>query len=551
MLEPLSNESFLFLLVINIIAALGMAIVYATGQLNLGQAGFLAIGAYATAVTNKTLGWPLAANLVASGLTAALVALPIALGANRVRGIYLIMGTLAVGEIVQVTISNVDALGGLQGYSGIAPITLADAVIVLVLVLAATAVLMSSPLGLQMRAIFDDEDAAAAAGVPTRQVKVIAVVLSAAVVGIAGGLMARWLLFIAPRNFGVAVSFRLALFILIGGVHSIWGAVVGAFSVTYLLELLRLMDNNEALPAWLQLLGPWRQVVYGVLVMVLMKYRPEGIMSRHLSLGLRRLWRQRKPAPAAAEQMPQPIAAAANAVPLLELGQVSHNFGGLAALQNISLAIHQGEIMALIGANGAGKTTLINVVSGRYPLQQGRICLMEQDVSRLRPEERNRAGIARTFQTVRSFAHLTVEEQLQLGRLAANGRPVLPVVEIAGLIGLAGKLDALPEALSLGEQRRLEIGRASASCPSVLFLDEPSVGMNQDERQELAGLIRQVRGQGTTVVLVDHNLDLAFNLADRVAVLDFGRLLTVGRPDEVVQDRRVRDAYLGSLEVAV
>ncbi|MCI0575209.1 MAG: branched-chain amino acid ABC transporter ATP-binding protein/permease [Chloroflexi bacterium] len=556
MLEPLANESFLFLLVINIIASLGMAIVYATGQLNLGQAGFLAIGAYTAAVTNKLLGWPLAANLVASGLIAGLIALPIALGANRVRGIYLIMGTLAVGEIVQVTISNVDALGGLQGYSGIAPITLADAVIVLALVFVATAALMASPMGLQMRAIFDDEDAAAAAGVATRRVKVVAVVLSAAVVGMAGGLMARWLLFIAPRNFGVGVSFRIALFILIGGVHSIWGAVLGAFSVTYLLEVLRVLGNNEALPLWMQTLGPWRQVIYGALVMVLMKFRPEGIISRHWALRptrpLRRL--RRRPSSqlqAAPRQVSHPAPAGSNPVPLLQLGEISHNFGGLAALQDVSLTVDREEIMALIGANGAGKTTLINVVSGRYALQKGRICLLNQDLSHFRPERRTRAGVSRTFQAVRTFAHLTVEEQLRLGSLAHGGRPALSVAEIAALIGLADKLDTLPETLSLGEQRRLEIGRAIASRPWVIFLDEPSVGMNLAERQELAALIRQVREQGITVVLVDHNLDLALSLADRVAVLDFGKLLTIGLPGDVIRDRRVRDAYLGNLEVTV
>jgi branched-chain amino acid transport system permease protein len=556
MLEPLTNESFLFLLIIHIVAALGMTIVYMTGQLNLGQAGFLAIGAYTAAVTNKMLGWPLAANLVASGLAAAVIALPIALGANRVRGTYLIMGTLAVGEIVQVTISNVDALGGLQGYSGIAPITLSDAVIVLVLVFVATALLIASPMGLQMRAVFDDEDAAAAAGVATRRVKVLAVVLSAAVVGVAGGLMARWLLFIAPRNFGVGVSTRIALFVLIGGVHNIWGAVVGAFSVTYLLELLRILGNNEALPLWVQLLGPWRQVVYGGLVMVVMAFRPEGMMSRHLGLRLTRpLRRLRRRSSnqlsATVRQLRQPPAGSNHLVPLLQLWEVSHSFGGLAALQDVSLTIGRQEIVALIGANGAGKTTLINVVSGRYPLQMGRICLLDQELSHLRPERRTQAGVARTFQTVRSFAHLTVEEQLQLGSLARHNRPALSVAEIAALIGLTDKLDTLPETLSLGEQRRLEIGRAIASRPWVIFLDEPSVGMNLAERQELATLIRQVRGQGITVVLVDHNLDLAFSLADRVAVLNFGRLLTVGRPDDVIQDRRVQEAYLGNLEVVV
>ena len=551
MIDLFTNESFLFLLIINIIAALGMHLVYATGQLNLGQAGFLAIGAYTAAVTDKVLDWPLAANLLASAFVAAFIALPIALGANRVRGIYLIMGTLAVGEIVQITIGNIDALGGLQGYSGITPVSLGEVVIVFLLVLAGVVALMASPLGLQMRAIFDDEDAAAAAGVATRRVKVTAVVLSAAVVGIAGGLMAKWLLFIAPRNFGIDVSFRIALFTLIGGVHSVIGSLVGAFSVTTLLELLRTLGSNRALPFWVQWVGPWRLVIYGILVMVLMAFRPEGLISRQWALirtqRWRHWWRARKQPPESG-QRPAP-AASANSTELLRLEAISHHFGGLAALQDVSLSVSKGEILALIGANGAGKTTLINVVSGRHPCQEGHIWLQQQELTLYRPERRAWAGISRTFQTVRPFAHLTVGEHIELGRLARHGRWSPTAAEILALIGLPDKVDALPETLTLGEQRRLEIGRAIASGPWLIFLDEPSVGMNEAERQELAALIQQVRQQGMAVVLIDHNLDLALSLADRVVVLDFGQIIAAGLPREVVRDPQVRAAYLGQVEV--
>ncbi len=202
MIDILTNESFLILLAIYMVAAVGMNLVYITGQLNLGQAGFLAIGAYTLAVVEVTWSWPLPLALLAGAATAGLVALPIAFGANRVRGIYLIMGTLAVGEVVRVSIQNIDAVNGVQGYSGHGPVSVAAVASTLVLVVAVATVLMASPLGLRMRSIFDDEDAAAAAGVATRRVKVLAVVLSAAVVGIAGGLLAKYLLFIAPATSG-------------------------------------------------------------------------------------------------------------------------------------------------------------------------------------------------------------------------------------------------------------------------------------------------------------------------------------------------------------
>ncbi len=528
-----------------------MNLVYATGQLNLGQAGFLAIGAYVTAVTDRALGWPLAASLLAGAGTAGLVALPVALGANRIRGIYLIMGTLAAGEVVRIAIGNIEAVGGLQGYSGITPVRLWEVIVVWIVTLVGALALTSSPLGLKMRSIFDDEDAAAAAGVATRQVKVLSVVFSAAVVGVAGGLMAKWLLFIAPRNFGIDVSFRIALFTLIGGVHSLFGALVGAFSVTYLLEVLKRVGDIQSLPPWVSQISAWRLVIYGALVMLLMAVRREGIVSRQWGLAfgwpIRQLTRAMRREPDRGGLHPAPEISFPDGA-LLHLEAVSHEFGGIRAVNDLTLTVQKGEIIALIGANGAGKTTLTNVVSGRLPLQRGSIRLWGRELGRMPPEQRVLAGIARTFQSVRMFDHLTVEEHMRLGQLARGGRPMYPVGRLIEVIGLKGKHDALPASLSLGEQRRLEIGRAIASAPYVVFLDEPSAGMNESEREELAALIRQIQGWGIAIVLIDHNVDLAFGLADRVAVMDFGGLLAVGSPDEVLNDPKVRQAYLGSPE---
>lgn len=567
MIDILTNESFLFLLALSIIAALGMNIVYSTGQLNLGQAGFMAVGAYSAAVTDNVFGWPFVASLAAGALAAGLVALPVAWGANRIRGVYLIMGTLAVGELVRITIGNVDSIGGLQGYFGITPATLTQVTAVLITVIVFTAALMSSSLGLRMRAIFDDEDASAAAGVPTRSVKITSVVISAAIVGLAGGVMAKWLLFIAPHNFDLDLSFRIALFTLIGGVHSVLGAIFGAFFVTYLLELLRVLGGSEATPTWLQFIGPWRQVIYGIFIMVLMAVKPEGIISRQLDLAitrpLRKLRRKsrhsRKEDTSSKSQANRPLSSGVKKTddreavrkPILRVDELSHRFNGIVALSHVSLVVNESEILALIGANGAGKTTIINVVSGRYHLQDGSIRLLDSDLKSLSADKRVKAGISRTFQSVRMFAHLTVEENLHLGQMASGDRKTPSIEELVELLGLEGKLDSLPDSLTLAEQRKLEIGRAIASSPVVVFLDEPSVGMNELERTELASLIKNVRGRGTAVVLIDHNLDLAFTLADRVAVLDFGKLLAEGMPSEIINDPQVRQAYLGRTEVVL
>jgi branched-chain amino acid transport system permease protein len=550
MIDILTSEAFLMVAAINIIAAVGMNLVYVSGQLNLGQAGFLAVGAYTTAVLDARIGLPLPVLLLASAAVAAIVALPVALGANRVRGIYLIMGTMAVGEVVRVTIGNVDALGGIQGFSGHSGIGVGAVLWTLVTVTVAATVLMASRLGLRMRSIFDDEDAAAAAGVATRRVKVLSVVISAAVVAIAGGLLAKFFLFIAPRNFGLLVSFHIALYTLIGGVHSLAGAFTGGFGITYFLEVLRKVGEIGWVPTSMHFLSPWRFVVYGAVVMLVMALLPEGLVTRRMALRVlrparrvaRRLREREPPAERGHEVAGDGV--------VLSIGEVSHRFGGVVALADVSFEVRRGEILALIGANGAGKTTLINVVGGRHRSQQGTIRLNGLDLVGLRPERRAVVGISRTFQSVRMFAHLTVEEAVRLGHLAAGGRPSRTVAEILDLVGLAEKADHLPDSLTLAEQRRLEIGRAMASAPHVVFLDEPSVGMNEAERTELAQLVRSLGETGTTVVVVDHNLDLALGVADRVAVLDFGRVLTVSTPDEVFNDPRVREAYLGSREAA-
>ena len=165
----------------------------------------------------------------------------------------------------------------------------------------------------------------------------------------------------------------------------------------------------------------------------------------------------------------------------------------------------------------------------------------------MRPEARVRAGVARTFQSVRMFGHLTVEEVVRLGRRAAGQRPPPGVNEVLDLVALEGRREGLPGSLTLAEQRRLEVARALAAAPALVMLDEPSVGMNLEERTELAELVRAIRDRGTTVLVVDHNLDLVLGVADRVVVLDFGRVIAVGPPDQVVDDPRVRAAYIGPI----
>ena len=417
--------------------------------------------------------------------------------------------------------------------------SVAGVVTTLAVVVVLATLLMASPIGLTMRSIFDDEDAAAAAGVATRRVKIASVVVSAAVVGVAGGLLAKFCRYVAPdESLGILVSFAIALYTLIGGTHSILGALAGAFAVAYPARAAPSGRRHLAwVPAALDFLAAWRFVVYGVLVMVLMAVLPEGLVTRRMALRLtaparvvvRRIMLRNEPVGPPGPEVDRPEPGGT----LLEIGEVSHRFGGVQALDDVTFSVAAGEILALVGANGAGKSTLIDVVAGRRRCQQGSIRLGGEELTGLRPEARVHAGVARTFQSVRMFGHLTVEEVVRLGRRAARRRRPPGVDELLALVDLEGRREHLPGSLTLAEQRRLEVARAVASAPAIVLLDEPSVGMNLEERTELADLVRAIRDRGTTVVVVDHNLDLVLGVADRVVVLDFGRVLAVGPPDQV------------------
>jgi ABC-type branched-subunit amino acid transport system ATPase component len=205
-------------------------------------------------------------------------------------------------------------------------------------------------------------------------------------------------------------------------------------------------------------------------------------------------------------------------------------------------------VLALIGANGAGKTTLIDVVTGATPLQRGHVLLEDREIGAERIETRARLGVGRTFQSVRTFDNLTVEEGVRLGGSAAGGIDQERIDQLLTATGLENRCDELPAALALSERRLLDVARALAGAPTVMLLDEPSAGMNEAERDELGAMILTVRKAGTTVIVVDHNLDLVVGIADRVAVLDFGRLLAIGAPNLVFDDPSVRRAYLGDTE---
>ena len=248
---------------------------------------------------------------------------------------------------------------------------------------------------------------------------------------------------------------------------------------------------------------------------------------------------------------------------LLSVENVSKRFGGLAALEDVSLSVQAGEIYGLIGPNGAGKTTLFNCMTGLYTVTSGAVRLDGVAVQALKPHQIVKLGFARTFQNIRLFANMSALENVMVGRHARTSATVLGAVlrcrktrteeagirarahELLAYVGLAGKGRTLASHLSYGDQRRLEIARALATDPKLLALDEPVAGMNPAERRQMGELFQKLRGGGVTLLLIEHDVKLVMGLCDRVAVLDYGRKIAEGPAEEVRRDAAVIAAYLG------
>ena len=231
-------------------------------------------------------------------------------------------------------------------------------------------------------------------------------------------------------------------------------------------------------------------------------------------------------------------------MPLLEVQGVTRRFGGIVAVDDVSLDVREGEIVGLIGPNGAGKTTLFNLITRLYHPDAGEIGFEGRSLLRTPAHGVVRRGIARTFQTVELFSSMTVLEHVLLGRHARRGRSARELVEYVGLTGLAHRP---ARELPYGTQKRVELARALASGPRLLLLDEPAGGLNHEEVAALGGLIRRLRDDfEVTVLLVEHHMGLVMSVADRVHVLDFGRRIASGTPQEVQGDRAVIEAYLGT-----
>ncbi len=604
--------------------ALGLNIVVGfAGLLDLGYAAFFAIGAYTygilTAyqvmppwsefwepfrvlglvaripgeaggeVVHFTLSFWLALPLAAS--IAAFFGVLFGAPTLRLKGDYLAIVTLGFGEIVPIIVRNWASLtNGAAGLNGVAAPKIAGwsfgvnatpyyyvAIGLVALLIFVSIRLRDSRIGRAWMAIRDDEIAASAMGVGRTKFKLLAFAIGAAFGGMTGVFYVAKLQTATPEMFGFPVSVMILVMIVFGGVGSVWGVVLGAF-ILQLLQSWWLQDLTQWAHALGQFLGvAWMQrvdfvpsieLIFGLILVGMMLFRREGLIPA-----------TRRPAALTMEQQQAQVQRGGvsglklaglggdqrSGEAALEVKGVTVRFGGLLALDDVSITVPKGGVVAVIGPNGSGKSTLFNVITGLVEAEEGSIRFHGDELIHLPPHQIMEKGVARTFQNLRLFSSLTVMENVLIGQHSRLRTGVLApilrppgtrkeetaarewVAQILTIFGnrLVPRINEMVSGLSYANRRRTEIARALASRPRILLLDEPTAGMNPAETLELAEQIKSQNALGLTVLLIEHKLDVVTTLADTVYVLDHGEVIARGTPAEVRSDEEVLRAYLG------
>lgn len=584
------------------IGAIGLNILLGlSGQLSLGQAGFLALGAYGSGVLATNHGWPLWATLPVSLLLSAVAGGVLGLVALRTRTHYLAMVTLAFGYIVEILAQRwVDITGGSMGLIGVPQLNFGDfqngaanyfwaiaATLLLLQMLNDYA--MRSRFGRSLHAIKESESFALTVGIDAARWRSLVFVVSAVLAGLSGFFFAHQAGYVSSDAFGLDRSIALLIAVVIGGLGSAYGPVLGAIILVILNQLTAGLYEVS-------------YYIFGGILLVVMLFFPAGAVG-----AVQRLFGRR--AAGGGGAVPDAGGAGAGAGgtgagagsagagatvqtgdaggtgassaadgaagfafgapatgqgPILELQDITKSYSGVTAVNAVSLKVMPGTVHAVIGPNGAGKSTLINVISGLYQPDSGSIRFMGRDITHLAPHRRAALGLTRTFQNLQLIGTLTVAENVMLGLQRGSGfargwlrwlasdaeerderAEALRLLRFFGIERLA---DVLPGDLPYGHRKLCELARALAQRPTMLFLDEPIAGLNEGEAKEIMEKIRGLKALGMTVLLVEHNMSFVMQLSDTVTVLDYGRKIGEGAPDVVQRDEAVIAAYLGTGE---
>jgi len=568
--------------------ALGLNVVAGfAGLLDLAYVAFFGIGGYTFALLSSSqlnIHLPFMLVLPLAAFFTMFVGIALGLTSMRLKGDYLAIVTLAFAQIFKLLLLNLDApvniTGGVNGIYSFDPINLfgirilspvAYAYLIwffTIVVTIGSFRIKRSRFGRGWEAIREDELAAEAIGVNTTWMKLMAFAGGAFIAGAAGALFASFQDSVFPNNFDFPQLVIVYCMVILGGLGNITGVILGAVFLSILPEFLREY-------------GAYRMMSYGLILIALMALRPQGIMgeigflvkkkvrpdkdhSDRLKASTELYYDQKGKMPETIE--PKPQYSKSNQA-ILELKHITMDFGGIKAVDDLSLFLNAREILSIIGPNGAGKTTLFNLISGIYPPSRGSIYFEGGEITGLKPHRVVRAGIARTFQNLRLFDKMSVLDNARVGQFGRTSAGPLSILfhlplhkkeerqtdqkakEILHLFGarLTGyRFGQQAMSLSYANRRRMEIARALSTEPKVLLLDEPSAGMNPQETIEITAFIKTLRDVfGYTILLIEHKLKVVQTISDRVIALDYGVKIAEGTYEAVACSEQVIEAYLG------
>jgi len=549
------------LVVLGLVLLTGVA-----GLTSFGQAAFVGIGAYATAYLTTQFGvspWlTLLIGLAVTGVSA----LVIGWVTLRMSAHYLPLATIAWSIALYYWFGSVEAFGKYDGLSGLPSIDVFGwdlgqartmyALIWIAVGLAAWGLLnlLDSRPGRAIRALKVGTQMAEAMGVNTGRLKIVVFVLAALLASVSGWLFAHLQRAVNPTPFGLNASLEYVIMLVVGGMSHVWGAVLGTGLVKLLQDQLQVI-----LPALLGSAGNFEVVVFGSILILMLRFAPGGLWPWLAVLGPRSAHRVFPKSEALSKR-----STAKTGEALLQVLDVRKQFGGLMAVDGISLEVKAGEVVGLIGPNGAGKSTTFNLITGLLQPSSGELKFRGQALNRLPSREIARLGVARTFQHVKLVAGMSVLENVALGSYlrtdvsvpaailrmdrTAEASALLEAERALRRVGLADLLHMDAGNLALGQQRLLEIARALCADPVLLLLDEPAAGLRAFEKVALGRLLSELRDEGMGILLVEHDMEFVMQLTDHIVVMVFGRKIAEGAPKVIQTNPAVLEAYLGVAE---
>jgi ABC-type branched-subunit amino acid transport system ATPase component/ABC-type branched-subunit amino acid transport system permease subunit len=563
--DDLFYQNMIILSLLFAIGAVGLNVISGFGgYISLGQSAFIGVGAYTVALGSLRVGGNPFLWVPAAGVVSGLFALILGLIALRTRGHSFVILTIAFLFLMQLVAINWDAFtNGTQGLS--LPIPQWDVAYqywpfyyallgILGLALLVSWRIRATKFGMGLIAMREDEDKAATVGVNTPVYKMLGFITSAVFLGMAGGVYAYYLAFIDPRGvFSIIISVQIILCMLLGGRATLWGPVLGAFIIEPLNEFANQQVGG----------GNSRLLIFGGLMALVVLFLPKGIIPAARDWLLARRTRgeaglvgARLDGPLVmGERTRPPVTSVAAGEPLPEVKGLTKAFGGIRAVDGASFVVPQGSITALIGPNGSGKTTAFNLIGGTMVPSAGQVWFDGRRIDGLPAYRRAHLGLGRTFQITRLFKDMTVLEnvvaplrEFRLGQLnagAVRGDEAERAMEFLQFVGMERFRDQRAGALSYGQQKLVELAQVLMLEPKLIMLDEPAGGINPTLVERMAEMIRVLNVQGTTFLIVEHNMPFVLGLCNPVLVLARGSCICEGTPDHVQQDSRVLDAYLG------